>query len=255
VKSAPPKFVLAYTDIGVPKFLPEMRLRMANNAFELWEAAEGAIGRGELPPPFWSSVWAGGMALARYLLDNSDLVADRCVTDVATGSGVVAIAAAMAGAREVIAYDVDELAVSAASANARLNRVRIETRRSDVRDVEVPRGSLVTAGDVFYDRDIATSMLLGLTRMVTQGAEVLVGDPHRTFLPLDHLDPLASYQVDVDADLESVPVKTTLVARLTAESPVSPSTLIPKRARRLDPRTSGITNGSMDVPPDRSLAQ
>jgi predicted nicotinamide N-methyase len=208
-----PAFVLALTDVRAHPFVPEIRLRLATDTIGLWEASEAAMGRGELAAPFWASVWPGGLALARFVLDHRDMVTGRAVIDVATGSGVVAIAAALAGARSVVAYDADELAVHAARANASLNGVEVAVQRADVRDVSVPSGALVTAGDVFYDRDVATAMVAGLSAMAGAGAQVLVGDPYRAFLPQEGLEPVADFDVGVDVDVESTPVKTTLVAR------------------------------------------
>jgi predicted nicotinamide N-methyase len=211
---SPGEFVRAHTRVRVAPFVPELRLHLADDSVELWEATEGAVGRGEVPPPFWAFVWAGGQALARYLLDGPHVIGDRPVIDVATGSGLVAIAAALAGATEVTAYDVDELAVAATRMNARLNGTQLAAEVRDIRDVHVPAGALVTVGDVFYDEKLATLMLPELRRFVAAGAEVLVGDPHRAYLPADALTPLASYAVDVETDLEDAPVKTSVVARL-----------------------------------------
>lgn len=209
-----PPFAVALTDVQTHPFVPEVRLRLANDLIALWEEAEGAMGRGELAPPFWAAVWPGGLALARYLLHHPDVVHGRTVIDVATGSGVAAIAAALAGAREVVAYDTDELAVHAVQANASLNGVRVAAYEADVRRIVAPSGALVTAGDVFYDRDISTAMLVGLSALAEGGAEVLVGDPYRSFLPEDRLAPLATFDVCVDVAVESESVKTTVVARL-----------------------------------------
>ena len=208
--------MLAHTEVRALRFVPELRLRLARDAIDLWEVTENAVGRGELPPPFWAFAWAGGLALAGHLLRFPEIVAGRNVVDVATGSGLVAIAAARAGAASVSAYDLDELAVSAVRLNARLNRVRLHAQQADVRGVKALPGTLVTAGDVFYDREIATAMLCGLGALRSAGAEVLVGDPHRLFLPVERLEPLASYDVDVEDDLENVPSKATMVARLLA---------------------------------------
>ena len=210
----PPSFVLASTEVQAHPLVPEVRLHLANDPIELWEAAEEAMGRQELDPPFWASVWPGGIALARYLLDHPEVVSGRTVIDVATGSGVVAIAAALAGARCVVACDTDDLAVHAAVVNAGLNRVRLTARNADVRTVAPGGGALVTAGDVFYDRDISTAMLAGLTALAETGSEVLVGDPYRSFLPHDRLEPLTTFDVVVDIALEGQPFKTTLVSRL-----------------------------------------
>lgn len=214
-RATPPPFLLGFTEVQTHPFVPELRLRLASDAFGLWEEAEEAMGRGDLAPPFWASAWPGGLALARYLLQHPEIVLGRTVIDVATGSGVVAIAAALAGARSVAAYDTDELAVHAAQMNASLNRVSVTVFKADVRTVSAPSGALVTAGDVFYDRLISTAMLEGLTALAEAGAEVLIGDPYRSFLPEDRLEPLANFDIGVEMFLESDPVKATLVARLS----------------------------------------
>ena len=214
-QATPPPFVLAFTEVQTHPFVPELRLRLASDTMGLWEETEEAMGRGELAPPFWASVWPGGLALARYLLQHPEMVLGRTVIDVATGSGVVAIAAALAGARSVVAYDTDELAVHAAQMNAGLNRVQVAVHKADVRRVSAPSGSLVTAGDVFYDRDISTAMLEGLTALAGAGSEVLIGDPYRSFLPEDRLDPLADFDIGVDVAMESASVMTTVVARFS----------------------------------------
>lgn len=209
----PVEFVLATTEVRQPPFVPEVRLHLADDPLELWADTRRAVDDA-IPPPFWAFVWAGGQALARHLLDHPELVAGRPVVDVATGSGLVAICAARAGASTVSAYDVDGLAVAAARANARLNGVRLDALVGSVEDVTVPAGSVVTAGDVFYDEKIAAVFLPALTRFADAGAEVLVGDPQRAYLPLDRLEPVATYDVEVEADLEDAPVKKTIVARL-----------------------------------------
>ena len=214
---SPAEFVLAHTRPRPAPFVPEVRLHLADDSLELWEATQVAVERGDLPPPFWAFVWAGGQAVARHLLDH-DIVGGRDVVDVASGSGLVAIAAARAGARSVAAYDVDPMAVSAAKLNARLNDVTVAVAEADVRDLSVSAGTLVTVGDVFYDERIAAAMLPALQSFAAAGAEVLVGDPHRAYLPLEHLDPVATYDVDVETDIEDSPVKPTLVARFRAVS-------------------------------------
>jgi predicted nicotinamide N-methyase len=219
-RTTPAEFVLAHTSERRPPFVPEVRLRLADDSVELWEATQVAVDRGEVPPPFWAFVWAGGQALARHLLDVPDVAAGRHVVDVATGSGLVAIVAALAGAARVEAIDVDELAVAATRLNAKLNGVPVAASVRDVRDLEVAAGTLVTVGDVFYDEKIAALMLPALSRLVDAGAEVLVGDPHRAYLPVGSLEPVASYDVDVETDIEDAPVKTAVVARLrTPQSP------------------------------------
>ena len=211
-RTSPAEFVLAHTRVRPAPFVPEVRLHLSDDSLELWEATQVAVERGDLPPPFWAFVWAGGQALARHVLDH-DIAAGRDIVDVATGSGLVAIAAALSGARSVRAYDVDPMAVAATRMNARLNAVTVDVHECDVRDLTVEPGTLVTVGDVFYDEKIAAAMLPALTSFVAAGAEVLVGDPHRAYLPDARLGPVATYDVDVETDIEDSPVKPTVVAR------------------------------------------
>jgi predicted nicotinamide N-methyase len=211
---SPAEFVLAHTRVRPAPFVPELRLHLADDSLELWEATRQAVDRGDVPPPFWAFVWAGGQALARHLLDHPDVVAGRPVLDVATGSGLVALAAARAGASTVTATDVDDYAVAATRLNASLNDLTVDTVRADVRELAGAPGLLVTVGDVFYDEKLAAVMLPALTALAAAGADVLVGDPHRAYLPRERLVPVASYDVEVETDIEDAPVKTSVVARL-----------------------------------------
>ena len=211
---SPAEFVLAHTQVRRPPFVPELRLHLADDSLALWEQTQVAVDHGQVPPPFWAFVWAGGQAVARYLLDFPGMVAGRNVVDIATGSGLVAIAASLAGAAEVRATDIDELAVAATRLNANLNDVTLDASAVDVREVTAAPGTLVTVGDVFYDEKIAEVMLPELSRLAAAGAEVLVGDPHRAYLPREALQVVADYDVDVETDIEDAPVKPSLVARL-----------------------------------------
>jgi predicted nicotinamide N-methyase len=208
------EFVLGHTRVRPAPFVPELRMHLADEALEVWEATQVAVDHGELPPPFWAFVWAGGQALARHLLDRPEEVAGRRVVDVASGSGIVALAAATAGAADVAAYDVDELAVAAIRLNTRLNGQAAAAQALDVRQVSAGPGDLVTAGDVFYDERLAAVMLPELSRLARAGATVLVGDPHRAYLPRERLRVVASYDVDVEPDIEDAPVKETVVAEV-----------------------------------------
>jgi predicted nicotinamide N-methyase len=197
-------------------FVPELQLYLAvDDAVDLWESTQesGEVDGGD--PPFWAFAWAGGLALARYLLDTPESVRGRRVVDVATGSGLVAIAAALAGAGEVHAVDVDVLAVVAARRNAEANRVRVSASVASVADVTAGPGDLVLAGDVFYDQAMAEQMLTSLRRLRSEGAEVLIGDPYRSRLPEYALSQLAAYEVDVDPELERANSVPAVVARLT----------------------------------------
>ncbi|MCO1597747.1 50S ribosomal protein L11 methyltransferase [Micromonospora sp. RHAY321] len=189
-------------------FVPEVRLHLAEDAIVWWARMEAAAGR-TLAPPYWASAWAGGQALARHLLDHPELVAGRRVLDLAAGSGLVAIAAALAGAAEVVANDIDPYAVAAVTVNARANGVAVDATGSDLLDTGDAEADVVLAGDVFYSRALADRMLPFLQRAAAGGAEVLVGDPDRGHLPADRLTVLADYPVpttepSVDSSLRRV---------------------------------------------------
>jgi predicted nicotinamide N-methyase len=204
----PADFVRAHTRLAPVPFVPELVLHQADEPIALWERTEA--GRGEQPPPFWAFAWAGGQALARYVLDAPDLVRGRDVLDLATGSGLVAIAAARAGARTVTANDIDPLALAAASANAAANGVRLRLIEGDLLQTD-DRYDVVLAGDVCYSRDMSGRMLEFLRRAAAAGSLVLIGDPGRAYLPAEGLTAAAAYDVPVAEALESVAVRRTTV--------------------------------------------
>jgi predicted nicotinamide N-methyase len=194
--------------------VPQIRLHQASDPIALWQRIELAAERTGLDPPFWAFAWAGGQALARYLLDHPERVKDRRVTDVASGSGLVAIAAARAGAAAVTAYDTDPLAVAAIGVNAAANGVTVEAVCADVLDRDgppAPGASLVLAGDAFYERDLAGRVMRFLERSHARGAAVLAGDCGRAYLPRDRLTPLASYDVPGLSVLEDTDIKRTTI--------------------------------------------
>jgi predicted nicotinamide N-methyase len=184
--------------------VPEIHVHQAPAAVGLWELAGGDY-RSDEPPPFWAFAWAGGQALARYLLDNPGIVAGRRVVDVGAGSGLVAIAAARAGAAEVHAVDADAGALRAVERNAAANGVSV--RVDGAGDIAVDRAGVVLAGDVFYTATAATGILALLRRAAGDGARVLVGDPDRGYLPRRMFRALAGYDVPVPPVLEDVPVR------------------------------------------------
>ncbi|SCL31520.1 Predicted nicotinamide N-methyase [Micromonospora nigra] len=211
-------FVRLHARLAPVAFVPEVRLHQADEPIGLWELTEGEF-RSDQPPPFWAFAWAGGQGLARHVTDHPDLVAGRRVLDLAAGSGLVAIAAARAGAAAVRAVEVDELAVAAVAVNAEANGVRIDAQRGDILDGDAGDAQVVLAGDVFYSQAMADRMLRFLLRAARAGAQVLVGDPGRAFLPRDRFDEVARYDVPVSEALESVRVKRTTVWRLRAGLP------------------------------------
>jgi predicted nicotinamide N-methyase len=193
--------------------VPEVRLHLAEDAIVLWARLEAAAGTPQ-NPPFWASAWAGGQAVARYVLDNPEVVAGRRVLDVAAGSGLVAIAAALAGAASVTANDIDEYALAAVALNAHANGVTIAGNHGDLLDGDGEGAEVVLAGDVFYSRAMADRVLAFLERAAGRGAHVLVGDPGRAFLPHDRLETVASYAVDVPGALEDAQLERTNVLAL-----------------------------------------
>ena len=207
-------FVVRHTTVGVPPYLPEIRLHLAADAFALWERTEQAAGDGRVAdPPFWAFPWAGGQALARHLLDNPELVRGRRVLDVAAGSGIVAIVAAKCGAASVLANEIDPYAAAAITLNAAVNGVAVEVDLRDLLD-EMIEVDVVLAGDVFYSREMAARVLAFLRRGRAGGARVLVGDPGRAYLPREQLIEMASYQVPVVRALEDAEIKCATVWQL-----------------------------------------
>ncbi len=210
--SAQRDFIIANTRLVAPPLTPEIRLRLADEAAPIWMKTEEELGAMGLPPPFWAFAWAGGQALARYTLDHPEFVRGRRVLDFASGSGLVAIAAALAGASETQASDIDAFALAAIEANAAENSVVVKGRLEDL--VGGDEGwDVVLAGDVSYERDMAEAVTAWLLALVRRGASVLVGDPRRTYLALDRLECVIEYRVPVTRELEDSEIKRTGVFR------------------------------------------
>lgn len=210
-------FIRDHTTPADLPFLPEIRLLLAAEAIPLWELMEEASGEKDLPPPFWAFAWAGGQALARYVLDNPHLVAGRTVLDLASGCGLVAVAAARAGAARVVANEIDGYADAAIALNADLNGVTVERLHADLLadgGAAAPEADVVLAGDVFYSREMATAMLGFLRLAYERGALVLVGDPGRAYRPKEGFDQVAAYRVPVNRDLEDADLKQTAVLKM-----------------------------------------
>jgi predicted nicotinamide N-methyase len=189
-----------------PALVPEIRLHLAEEPFAIWEQ----LGEGG-PLPFWAFAWPGGQALARHVLDHPELVRGRRVLDLASGSGLVAIAAAKAGAAAVTAADLDAHAAAAIALNAAANGVDIAIAFGDALDGDGGDAEVVLAGDVLYERPMAGRVLPFLDRCRRRGATVLIGDPGRGYLPRVRLEALATYRVHVPRAVEDRDVKTTTV--------------------------------------------
>jgi predicted nicotinamide N-methyase len=207
-------FIRANTRLKPVPLVPEIALHVADEAVPIWQKTEDELDAMGLPPPYWAFAWAGGQALARYLLDNRAAVADLRVLDLASGSGLVAIAAVRAGAVPVVAADIDAFTDPAIALNAEANDVYIEIMVQDLLDNVAsaqPRYDVILVGDLFYERDTAARALAFLDRHAATGARVLVGDPGRTYLPRERLTRLAEYAVPVTRELEDLEIKRTTV--------------------------------------------
>jgi len=206
------RFILANTTLGAPPHVPEIRLHLADEAHELWEKTEEELAEIGLPPPFWAFAWAGGQGLARYVLDYPQTVSGKRVLDFATGSGLVAIAAAKAGARSVTAADIDPFCAAAVRLNMAANGVAVAFDGNDLVGHAIDADVLL-AGDVFYDRAFADRLIPWFTELAHGGTTILVGDPGRSYLPREGLTKVAEYQVQVTRALEDAEVKRTVVWR------------------------------------------
>ncbi len=206
-------FVLAHTRLLPVAYVPQISLHVADAATALWQKTEDELGKIGLPPPFWAFAWAGGQALALHVLDYPDLVRDKRVLDFASGSGLVAIAAAKAGAAHVEAADIDGFALAAMVLNARANGTVIHPLPDDQMGHD-GGWEVILAGDICYERGLAERVTRWLGTLARRGATVLIGDPGRAYLPRERLRLLASHEVPVTRELEDQEIKQTGVWQL-----------------------------------------
>lgn len=212
MKTDPEVFIRDNTGVLSPPHVPEVKLRLATEAHDLWLKTEEELDAIGLPPPFWAFAWAGGQGLARHVLDHPASVAGRSVLDFASGSGLVGIAARLAGASAVLAADIDPWSEPASRMNTALNGVTLDHTSENM--VGLDGGwDVVLAGDVFYDRAFADMLIPWFSTLAARGATVLVGDPGRAYCPRGRMEALASYTVPVTRALEDSEVKKTTVWR------------------------------------------
>lgn len=190
---------------------PELVLHLADEITPLWKLTEEALEEIGLPPPFWAFAWAGGQALARYVLDHPEIVRGKTVIDFATGSGIVAVAAMKAGAKSVLAADIDVFCEAAVGLNAAANGVEIAFTDENLLDAPPPPADVLLAGDICYEGPMAQAVMAWLAQGRAAGASVLIGDPGRTYFPKDGLEKLAEYQVPTTRELEDLAIKRTSV--------------------------------------------
>ena len=204
-------FIRANTRLLPVPHAPELRLHLADEATDLWQKTEDELGQIGLPPPYWAFAWAGGQALARYVLDRPALLKGLSVLDFAAGSGLSAIAAARCGAARVVANDIDAFAAAAIRLNAEANGVALEIDTSDL--IGRDEWQVVLAGDVCYEREMGARVTEWLLALAARGRTVLLGDPGRSYLAKDRLERLAEYAVPTTRALEDTEVRRTAVWR------------------------------------------
>jgi len=195
------EFVRSAARLGALQLVPEICLYQVGDIYELWAQTERELGQSQLPPPFWGVAWPGGLALARYVLDHPALVVGRSVLDFGSGSGLVAIAAAKAGAATVLVSEPDEVARAAIELNAAANGLGPLEFAEDVMAGE-PTADVVLAGDVWYEQELAAQVSAFLDRMAASGAVALTGDIGRSYFPRNRYHCLASYEIPVTVPLE-----------------------------------------------------
>lgn len=201
---SPRSFVLRQTRLRPIPGLEEIRLHLADEVLPLWRAVQLETDDPDAALPYWAFAWAGGLAVARHLQVHPEIVAGRRVFDLATGSGLCAIAAIQAGAASVTGSDIDALAVAATELNARANGFRLTIPLGDVLDDEPPDVDVILAGDCWYELSLAERVLPWLRRAAARGIDAVVGDPGRRYLPIDELVELARYDVRTTTDLEDL---------------------------------------------------
>ena len=211
-------FILANTRLLSPPLVPEIRLHLAEESLPIWQKTEDELGAMNVPPPYWAFAWAGGQAVARYLLDEAGLVAGRRVLDLGAGSGLTAIAAIIAGASEVLAADIDAIAGVAVGLNAAANGVQVGFTADDLLAEPALPGKgffdTIIVGDMFYERQLADHVLAFIEAAVVRGSVIVIGDPQRSYFPRDRFGRIAEYQVPVTRELEDSEIKRTAVWRL-----------------------------------------
>jgi predicted nicotinamide N-methyase len=212
--TAPSDFIRANTALIAPPLVPEIALHLATEVVPLWRKTEEELEAEGVPPPYWAFAWAGGQALARYVLDHPESVAGKSVLDFGSGSGLVAIAGAKAGATHICAADIDKFAAAAIDLNSTANRVTVTVTKDDVIGT-TGNWQTVLVGDMCYERPLAERLLAWLRELSGNGALVLLGDPGRSYFPKSGVEKLATYNVQTTRDLEDREIRETSVYQLT----------------------------------------
>jgi predicted nicotinamide N-methyase len=206
-------FVRANTQVLAPPLVPEIMLHLASEVVPLWQMTERELEETGLPPPYWAFAWAGGQALARYVLDNPDLVRGKAVLDFGSGSGLVSIAAMKAGAAFARAADIDAFAQAAIALNAAANNVAVTVTGDDLIGTD-PKADILLIGDMCYEQPLAGRIEAWLRGLAAQGKTVLLGDPGRSYFPKSGTALITRYRVMVTRELEDREIRETGVHRL-----------------------------------------
>jgi predicted nicotinamide N-methyase len=206
-----PAFIRDNTRLLAPPLVPEIVLHLAEESLPIWRKTEVELGEMNVPPPYWAFAWAGGQAVSRYILDNPTLVAGRTVLDLGSGAGLAAVAAAKAGASDVLAADIDPVSLIAAEINAIANGVAIRTTSEDLLASPPPPFDVVIVGDLFYERALADHVLAFVAAALARSPLILIGDPQRSYFPRGRFEKLAEYRVPVTRELEDSEIKLTAV--------------------------------------------
>lgn len=207
-------FIRANTALVSPPLVPEIRLHLATEVVPLWQLTEEELAAQGIPPPYWAFAWAGGQALSRYVLDHPEIVRGKSVLDFGSGSGLVAIAAAKAGAERVMAADIDDFAQATIKLNAAANAAIVSTTTADLIGSD-GNWRIILVGDMCYERPLAERLLAWLSDRARHGASILLGDPGRSYFPKDGVAKLATYRVQTMRDLEDREIRETSVYELS----------------------------------------
>jgi predicted nicotinamide N-methyase len=200
-------FILDNTRLQRPPHTPEIVLHLADEVTPIWRMTEEALGEMGVPPPFWAFAWAGGQALARYVLDHPESVAGKRVIDFAAGSGLVGVAAMKAGAAHTLCADIDDFCASAVTLNAEANGVALDFTAANLLEAPPPAVDVILASDIAYEKPLAAQVRAWLTEAHARGIKVLIGDPRRTYFSTEGLVQLAEYQVETTRELEDFAIK------------------------------------------------
>ncbi|MFC3123549.1 class I SAM-dependent methyltransferase [Pseudoroseomonas globiformis] len=210
-------FIAAHTALGRPALVPEIELHLATEITPIWQATEQWLAEEGIEPPFWAFAWPGSQALGRLILDGEIAVEGRRVLDFAAGGGLAAIAAARMGAAMVEAAEIDPLAIAATHLNAARNGVNVVAATADVVGA-LRRWDTVLAGDVCYEAPMTGHIMPWLRRLAADGAEVLLADPGRAYLPKDGLIPVRRFSVPTTRELEDRDSREVTVYRLVTST-------------------------------------